>query len=182
VFVIRFGRGNPPLQCAQCGVAIEHELQCRLVGGIEFLCDMRHFKIGRHLEMTGIGLQLALYQRHEAGLAAAVLASDADLLALEQAEAGLGKRTRTAAGDGIERMGARSVGKPCAEGNRWLESKPMKNAHKLLLASLLLLSLPAAAEIVAEQGWVRATVPGAKAAAGYVTLRNTGSETRKLLR
>jgi periplasmic copper chaperone A len=58
----------------------------------------------------------------------------------------------------------------------------MKNPHPLLLASLLLLSLPAAAEIVAEQGWARATVPGAKAAAGYVTLRNTGSETRKLLR
>jgi periplasmic copper chaperone A len=49
-------------------------------------------------------------------------------------------------------------------------------------AACALLSLPATAQIVAEDGWARATVPGATVGAGYVTLRNTGTETRSLLR
>jgi periplasmic copper chaperone A len=52
----------------------------------------------------------------------------------------------------------------------------------LIAATALLLSLPAVADIVAEGGWARATVPGAKEGAGYVTLRNTGTESRNLLR
>lgn len=56
----------------------------------------------------------------------------------------------------------------------------MRGIAALFLASVL--SVPAAAEIVAEEGWARATPPGAKEGAGYVTLRNTGSETRNLLR
>jgi len=56
----------------------------------------------------------------------------------------------------------------------------MKKANSFLVASLLL-ALPASAEIVATDGWVRATVPGTKVGAGYVTLRNSGSETHKLL-
>jgi periplasmic copper chaperone A len=51
-----------------------------------------------------------------------------------------------------------------------------------LAAYAALLSLPAAAEIVAADGWARATVPGATVGAGYVTLRNSGTETRSLLR
>jgi periplasmic copper chaperone A len=51
-----------------------------------------------------------------------------------------------------------------------------------LFAASMLLSLPAAADIVAVDGWARATVPGAKEGAAYVTLRNTGTEARSLLR
>ena len=35
---------------------------------------------------------------------------------------------------------------------------------------------------MAADGWARATVPGATVGAGYVTLRNSGTETRSLLR
>lgn len=51
-----------------------------------------------------------------------------------------------------------------------------------LFAAAALLSLPAAADIIAVDGWARATVPGVKQGAGYVTLRNTGTESRNLLR
>jgi periplasmic copper chaperone A len=57
----------------------------------------------------------------------------------------------------------------------------MKTAKSSLLASLLLLALPAGAQVVAVDGWVRATVPGTKVGAGYLTLRNTGDESHKLL-
>lgn len=57
----------------------------------------------------------------------------------------------------------------------------MKSAKLLWVASLLCIALPASAEIVAVDGWVRAMVPGTKVGAGYVTLRNTGNESHKLL-
>jgi hypothetical protein len=38
------------------------------------------------------------------------------------------------------------------------------------------------AEIIIEYPWARATVPGATMAAGYLTIRNTGTESRSLLR
>jgi periplasmic copper chaperone A len=57
----------------------------------------------------------------------------------------------------------------------------MKNVRALWVASLLLLALPASADIVAVDGWVRAMVPGTRVGAGYVTLRNAGSESHKLL-
>ncbi|HUG73049.1 MAG TPA: copper chaperone PCu(A)C [Steroidobacteraceae bacterium] len=44
------------------------------------------------------------------------------------------------------------------------------------------LAAPAVAEVQASDGWVRATAPGAKVAAAYLTLRNTGDEDRKLLK
>lgn len=58
----------------------------------------------------------------------------------------------------------------------------MKNAKILMLACALFLSLPAGAEIVAVEGWARATVPGATSAAGYLILTNTSDGERKLLR
>jgi copper(I)-binding protein len=58
----------------------------------------------------------------------------------------------------------------------------IQGAAALLLASGLMLAAPARAEIVAADAWSRATVPGVTVGAGYVTLRNTGSETHKLLR
>ena len=58
----------------------------------------------------------------------------------------------------------------------------MKYTYALIVAAATLLSVPAVADIVAVEGWARATVPGAKEGAGYVTLRNTGTETRSLLR
>jgi copper(I)-binding protein len=59
---------------------------------------------------------------------------------------------------------------------------PRRGMLALFASCALLLSLPAAAQIVAVDGWARATVPGVKVGAGYVTLRNTGTETRSLLR
>jgi periplasmic copper chaperone A len=50
------------------------------------------------------------------------------------------------------------------------------------LAALALAPSTAHADIVVEQAWTRATVPGATEAAGYLTIRNTGSEERTLLR
>src|SRR5688572_558572 len=40
----------------------------------------------------------------------------------------------------------------------------------------------AAAEVKATEGWARATTPGAKSAAAYITFTNTGTEQRKLLK
>jgi len=58
----------------------------------------------------------------------------------------------------------------------------MRGVTVLIAACAVLLSLSATADIVAVDGWARATVPGAKEGAGYVTLRNTGTEARNLLR
>jgi copper(I)-binding protein len=58
----------------------------------------------------------------------------------------------------------------------------MRGVAASIAAATLLLSLPAVADIVAVDGWARATVPGATVGAGYITLRNTGIESRSLLR
>lgn len=52
------------------------------------------------------------------------------------------------------------------------------------LALALGLGLPAmtVAEVKASGGWARATTPGAKTAAGYLTFTNSGEEERKLLK
>lgn len=53
----------------------------------------------------------------------------------------------------------------------------------MLLAALAgLVGMPAVADIVATEGWSRATVPGTKVAAGYLVLTNTGDRERALLR
>lgn len=46
----------------------------------------------------------------------------------------------------------------------------------------LALSGPAAAEVKGSAGWARATTPGARVAAGYLTLTNSGEEERRLLK
>jgi periplasmic copper chaperone A len=58
----------------------------------------------------------------------------------------------------------------------------MKNPKTLVLAGAVFLSLAARADIVAVEGWTRATVPGATSAAGYLILSNTSDGERKLLR
>ena len=63
----------------------------------------------------------------------------------------------------------------------------MNNAtKKRALGALFILGLAAApfaaAEIKATDGWLRATPPGTKVAAAYLTLTNTGDEERKLLK
>jgi copper(I)-binding protein len=62
----------------------------------------------------------------------------------------------------------------------------MKLNRLLLVASVVVLvalqAAPARADVVATQGWSRATVPGATTAVGYLVLQNTGTEKRKLLR
>jgi len=51
------------------------------------------------------------------------------------------------------------------------------------MACLTLLAAPLArADIVASEGWSRATPPRATTAVGYLVLTNTGSEARSLLR
>lgn len=58
----------------------------------------------------------------------------------------------------------------------------MRGVAALLASATLLMSLPAVADIVATDGWARATVPGTTVGAGYITLRNKGTEARNLLR
>jgi periplasmic copper chaperone A len=64
---------------------------------------------------------------------------------------------------------------------------PMKTFSFRVVAVLAAASLgfvaawPAAAEVVASGAWSRATVPGAKEGVGYLVLKNTGNEPRKLL-
>jgi periplasmic copper chaperone A len=52
----------------------------------------------------------------------------------------------------------------------------------LAATSGLLHTLPAAADVVGEAGWTRATPPGVSVGVGYLVLTNKGTETRKLLR
>lgn len=52
----------------------------------------------------------------------------------------------------------------------------------LVVVAGLAAALPAAAEVKASEGWVRASTPGAKVGAAYFTLTNTGAEQRKLLK
>jgi len=49
---------------------------------------------------------------------------------------------------------------------------------KYLLLLLALAATPAAAQIKVEEAWMRATPPGAKIAAGYLTIRNAGAADR----
>jgi copper(I)-binding protein len=51
----------------------------------------------------------------------------------------------------------------------------------LLLALLLPTSLPALAQIEIENPWSRATAPGAKIAAGYMTIRNRSAAPDRLI-
>lgn len=51
----------------------------------------------------------------------------------------------------------------------------------LLLALLFPISLPAFAQIEIESPWSRATAPGAKIAAGYMTIRNKSAAADQLL-
>lgn len=59
---------------------------------------------------------------------------------------------------------------------------PMRSFAAAAALAACLLPLAARADIVIEQAWARATVPGAPVAAGYLVLRNTGPEERSLLR
>jgi periplasmic copper chaperone A len=49
---------------------------------------------------------------------------------------------------------------------------------RYLLLLLALAATPAAAQIRVEEAWMRATPPGAKIAAGYLTVRNAGAADR----
>ncbi|HYR36921.1 MAG TPA: copper chaperone PCu(A)C, partial [Burkholderiales bacterium] len=52
---------------------------------------------------------------------------------------------------------------------------------RLLLLSLALAAAPAFAQVKIENAWARATPPGAKIAAGYLTIRNEASAPDKLV-
>ena len=52
---------------------------------------------------------------------------------------------------------------------------------RLLLVTLLFASFPAFGQVQAEKPWMRATPPGAKIAAGYLTLRNDSSSPDRLV-
>lgn len=51
-----------------------------------------------------------------------------------------------------------------------------------LITLAILLTPLARAEIIATQGWSRATPPGLTTAVGYLAITNTGTESRSLLR
>ena len=62
-------------------------------------------------------------------------------------------------------------------------AKPPARLHGAALVVLGLLCAPfARADIVAVEGWSRATPPRASTAVGYLVLTNTGEESRSLLR
>jgi periplasmic copper chaperone A len=50
----------------------------------------------------------------------------------------------------------------------------------MLLLMAALAAAPAWAQVTVENAWMRATPPGAKIAAGYLTIRNTGAADRLL--
>lgn len=52
---------------------------------------------------------------------------------------------------------------------------------RFLLGMLLLASLPVHAQVQIEKPWMRATPPGAKIAAGYMTLRNSSASPERLV-
>ena len=52
---------------------------------------------------------------------------------------------------------------------------------KYLLLAMVLAASPAAAQIKIENAWARATAPGAKIAAGYMTIRNAATTADKLV-
>lgn len=55
--------------------------------------------------------------------------------------------------------------------NRWL-----------LSVGALVAALPLQAAVLGSDGWSRQTVPGVEVAVGYLTLRNTGTERRELIK
>jgi periplasmic copper chaperone A len=59
---------------------------------------------------------------------------------------------------------------------------PTRFFAALAAVALCFLAPASRAEIVVNNGWVRATVPGADSGAGYLTITNTGTEARSLLR
>ena len=83
-----FCSSNLSLDCAQLGIAIQHEFDCGLVAGAQFLCDMRHGQVARHVEAAGFGRDFAAHQGQQGRFAAAVFAGNADLFATIQIEGG----------------------------------------------------------------------------------------------
>lgn len=65
-----------------------------------------------------------------------------------------------------------------------MNSKNTVRGIGALLGAMVALAaaMPASADVVASEGWARATTPGAKTAAAYLVLTNNGPETRKLLK
>jgi len=52
---------------------------------------------------------------------------------------------------------------------------------RILIAAALLAASAAQAQVEIEQPWARATAPGAQVAGGYMTIRNKGADTDKLV-
>lgn len=52
---------------------------------------------------------------------------------------------------------------------------------RILLCFLALVALPAFADVQIENAWTRATPPGAKIAAGYLTIRNRSASADRLV-
>ena len=50
-----------------------------------------------------------------------------------------------------------------------------------LLSTLALAALPAWAQVQVENAWIRPTAPGAKVAAGYMVIKNSGAAADKLV-
>jgi periplasmic copper chaperone A len=52
---------------------------------------------------------------------------------------------------------------------------------RLLVATLLVVSLPVFGQVEVEKPWVRATAPGAKVGAGYMSIRNKSAQPDRLV-
>lgn len=52
---------------------------------------------------------------------------------------------------------------------------------RLLAVALLVICSPVFGQVQIERPWIRATVPGAKVAAGYMTIRNTTGQPDRLV-
>ena len=76
---IRIGHGF--FRPAQRAIAVEHEFDRRAVQLADLLGHVRHGPLVGNPDLAGVGLQLAQKHREQAGLATAVGANQADLLA-----------------------------------------------------------------------------------------------------
>ncbi len=109
------------LDRSELGVAVENKLDRRSCRGQQLLRDVCDAKVRRHLERSGVRLQIPTHQGQKAGLAAAVLARDSDLFTAKQAESSAREQHARAAANrdvGKVEHGSERLTIPCGCRNR----------------------------------------------------------------
>jgi hypothetical protein len=91
--------------CLQHRVALQHEVGGAVLGVGHVLRHLADAPARRHVDVAGVGMQAAGQQREQAGLAGAVAADEADLLARLQGDAGLVEHDLGAAAQGDAAQG-----------------------------------------------------------------------------